>query len=47
VTTTIVEILARSGAVVELLAGQTIRIVDVEGTQVSDLFAVSADELGS
>ena len=37
-----VEIPACSGALVTLEAGHRMRIVDVEGTQVADLFAVSA-----
>jgi len=37
-----VEIPACSGALVTLEAGHRLRIVDVEGTQVADLFAVSA-----
>lgn len=36
---TTVEIPAQSGAVVELLQGHTLRLIDVEGTQVADLFA--------
>lgn len=43
-TTATIEVPAQSGALVELVAGQSIRIVDVEGTQVADLFAVSADD---
>lgn len=42
---TTVEIPAQSGAAVELRSGQTLRIIDVEGTQVADLFAVPADDL--
>lgn len=36
---------AQSGAVVELRKGETIRIIDVEGTQVADLFAAPVDDL--
>lgn len=43
-STTTVEIPAQTGAVVELAAGQPIRIIDVEGAQVADMFAVSADD---
>lgn len=41
---TTIEIPPQSGALVTLAAGQRLRIVDVEGSQVADLFAVSADD---
>lgn len=41
----VVEIPAQSGAIVKLWPDHTLRIVDVEGTQVADLFAVSAADL--
>ena len=40
----IIEIPAQSGAVTRMRAGQELRIIDVEGTQVADLFAVCADD---
>ncbi len=39
---TTVEVPARSGAVVHLDAGHRLRLIDVEGAQVADLFAVMA-----
>lgn len=42
---TAVEIPAQSGAIVKLSPGQRLRIVDVEGSQVADLFAVLAADL--
>lgn len=39
-----VEIPAQSGVLVTLAAGDTLRLIDVEGTQVADLFAVLADD---
>lgn len=44
-TVTTVQVPAQGGAAVELREGQTIRIIDVEGTQVADLFAVPVDDL--
>ena len=41
---TTVEIPAQRGAVVGLAAGHRLRIIDVEGSQVGDLFAVSASD---
>lgn len=43
---TTIEIPAQSGAIVKLSAGHRVRIVDVEGTQVADLFAVLVDDPG-
>lgn len=40
-----VHVPAQSGAAVELRKGETIRIIDVEGTQVADLFAAPVDDL--
>lgn len=37
---TTIEIAAQSGAIVEVPPGHRLRIIDVEGTQVADLFAV-------
>lgn len=45
-TTTSVEIPAQSGALVSMARGHRLRIVDVEGVQVADLFAVTADDDG-
>ncbi|BBX10656.1 DUF1989 domain-containing protein [Mycolicibacterium aichiense] len=42
---TTVEIPAQSGAVVTLAAGHRLKIIDIEGSQVADLFAVSASDL--
>lgn len=39
-----VEIAPQSGAIVKLSPGHRLRIIDVEGTQVADLFAVLADD---
>lgn len=39
-----VEIAPQSGAIVRLSPGHRLRIIDVEGTQVADLFAVLADD---
>ncbi len=39
-----VEVAAQTGAVVTLSAGQRLSIIDVEGGQVADLFAVSTDD---
>ncbi len=39
-----IEIAPQAGAVVRLLTGQTLKITDVEGQQVADLFAVCADD---
>jgi uncharacterized protein YcgI (DUF1989 family) len=39
-----VEIAAQSGAVVKLSPGHRLRIIDVEGTQVADVFAVLSDD---
>lgn len=39
------EIPAQRGAAVSLSAGERLRIIDVEGTQVADMFAVSADDM--
>lgn len=39
-----VEVPAQSGAIVKLLPGQRLRIIDVEGTQVADLFAVLVED---
>lgn len=41
---TTVEIAPQSGAIVKLAPGHRLRIIDVEGTQVADLFAVLADD---
>lgn len=41
---TTVDIPPRSGAVVTVAAGHRIKLVDVEGTQVADVFAVSAED---
>ena len=41
---TTVEIPPQSGAIVSLAAGHRLRIIDVEGTQVADLFAVSSTD---
>lgn len=41
-----VEIAAQTGAVVTLETGERLAIVDVEGCQVADMFAVSADDDG-
>ena len=41
---TTVEIPAQSGAIVGLAAGHRLKIIDVEGSQVADLFAVSATD---
>lgn len=38
-----VDIPAQSGAVVTMAPGELLRIIDVEGSQVADLFAVSAE----
>ena len=40
-----VEIPAQRGAVVSRLTGERLRIIDVEGTQVADMFAVPANDL--
>ena len=40
----VVEIPAQSGAWVEVPAGSIIRIIDVEGAKVADMFAVCADD---
>lgn len=40
----VVEVPAQSGAVVRLTAGLRLRIIDVEGAQVADVFAVSAHD---
>jgi len=39
-----VDIAAQSGAIVKLSAGHRLRIVDVEGTQVADLFAALVED---
>jgi len=39
-----VEIAPQSGAIVKLSPGHRLRIIDIEGTQVADLFAVLADD---
>lgn len=39
-----VEIPAQSGAIVKLSPGHRVRIIDVEGTQVADLFAAPIDD---
>lgn len=41
---TTIEIPPQSGAIVRLSPGHRLRIVDVEGTQVADMFAVLADD---
>lgn len=41
---TTIEIAPQSGAIVKLSPGHRLRIIDVEGTQVADLFAVLADD---
>ncbi|MGD9620280.1 MAG: DUF1989 domain-containing protein [Mycolicibacterium sp.] len=40
---TTIEIPAQSGAIVHLLTGQRLRIIDVEGAQIADLFAALSD----
>lgn len=40
------EIPPQSGALVTLLAGELLRIIDVEGCQVADVFAVAVADLG-
>jgi uncharacterized protein YcgI (DUF1989 family) len=44
-TPTTIEIAPQSGVIVEMSPGHRIRIVDVEGSQVADLFAVLAEDL--
>lgn len=41
---TTIEIAAQTGAVVTVEPGQRLDIVDVEGAQVADMFAVAADD---
>lgn len=41
---TAVDIPAQHGAIVRLSPGQRLRVIDVEGTQVADLFAVLVDD---
>ena len=42
---TVIEIPAQSGALVTMAPGELLRIVDVEGSQVADLFAAPTDDL--
>jgi uncharacterized protein YcgI (DUF1989 family) len=42
---TIIEIPAQSGAIVTLATGHRLKIIDIEGSQVADLFAVSASDV--
>lgn len=44
-TPTTIDIPPQSGAIVQLLAGHQLRIIDTEGTQIADLFAALSDNI--